>query len=239
MQTTGVLQPILMGLLRHLLTIAAGYITARGFLDADTAQGAVGLVIGLVGLIWSAQDKRVQKAPNIPVTTSNIVVQAPSILPPRLDDADTGTPAPVQRRASVNSPVQSEPATTVIESGFVLSERSRKNLQGVHPKLTEVVEQALRLSKMDFTVIEGLRSEARQRALRAQGKSWVQRSKHQDGLAVDLMAVPRDGSDEWDAPHYDLINAAMQEAAGRLGIRLTWGGIWKKQDLDHFQLEGF
>ncbi len=236
MQTTGVLQPILMGLLRHLLTIAAGYITARGFLDADTAQGAVGLIIGLVGLIWSAQDKRVQKAPNIPVTTSNIVVQAPSILPQRLDEADTGTPAPVQRAPS---PVQRpDPVPTVIESGFVLSERSLANLKGVHSQLVRCVELALSLSKMNFVVIEGLRTAERQKELIALGKSWIQRSKHQDGLAVDLMALPSDGSSNWEACHYDVIQAAMQEAAGRLGIRLTWGGSWKQRDLVHFQIEG-
>lgn len=243
MQTGVIYQPILMGILRHVLTIAAGFIAARGWLDADTAQGAVGLLIGLVGLIWSAQDKQGRKTPNIAVPAPNFVPATPNnpSLPTRLDEADTGTQSPlVVQPAPVNSSVQrTEPAQpTVIESGFVLSERSLNNLKGVHPQLVKVVELALSLSKMDFAVIEGLRTAERQKELIALGKSWIQRSKHQDGLAVDLMAVPADGSSNWEACHYDLIQAAMQEAAGRLGVRLTWGGSWKQRDLVHFQIEG-
>lgn len=225
-------QPVLMGILRHILTLIAGFIVAKGLVSEDTAQGAVGLIIGLIGVFWSAQDK--QQPPKAP--TPNIITQAPNIQ------------APAQATEPINTPVQIKPrlptpktaeAPICRDSGFELSERSRKNLQGVHPKLVQCVELALSLSTMDFAVIEGLRTEARQKEMIALGKSWVQRSKHQDGLAVDLMAVPADGSSEWDAPHYDLINAAMQEAAGRLGIRLTWGGTWKMRDLVHFQMEGF
>lgn len=235
MQTGVIYQPILMGILRHVLTIAAGFIAARGWLDADTAQGAVGLLIGLVGLIWSAQDKQGRKAPSfVPVAPNN-----PS-LPTRLDEADTGTQRPlVVQPAPVTSPVQQLPElTTTIESGFTLSERSLSNLRGVHPQLVKCVELALSFSKIDFVVIEGLRTAERQKELLALGKSWIQRSRHQDGQAVDLMALPSDGSSNWEACHYDIIQAAMQEAAGRLGIRLTWGGSWKQRDLVHFQIEG-
>lgn len=235
MQTGVIYQPILMGILRHLLTIAAGYIATRGWLDADTAQGVVGLLIGLVGLIWSAQDKQARKVPTSPISTANAPVTAPILQ--RLDEADTGTPI---QRLPVPPPVQlPEPVTaTVVDSGFVLSERSLNNLKGVHPQLVKCVELALSLSKMDFVVIEGLRTAERQKELIALGKSWIQRSKHQDGLAVDLMALPADGSSNWEARHYNVLNAAMQEAAGRLGIRLTWGGSWTRRDLVHFQIEG-
>lgn len=242
MQTGVLYQPILMGILRHVLTIAAGFIAARGWLDADTAQGAVGLLIGLVGLIWSAQDKQGRKAPNIAVQAPNFVPATPNnpSLPTRLDEADTGTQSPpAVQRAPVNSPVQQLPElTTTIESGFTLSDRSLNNLKGVHPQLVKCVELALSISKIDFVVIEGLRTAERQKELLALGKSWIQRSRHQDGQAVDLMALPADGSSNWDVCHYDLIQAAMQEAAGRLGIRLTWGGSWKQRDLVHFQIEG-
>lgn len=225
-------QPILMGILRHILTLIAGFIVAKGLVSEDTAQGAVGLIIGLIGVFWSAQDKQPpQKAP-----TPNILNQAPNIQVPAPATEPINTP--VQIKPPLPQPKPAE-ATICRDSGFELSERSQKNLQGVHPKLVQCVELALSLSTMDFAVIEGLRTEARQKEMIALGKSWVQRSRHQDGLAVDLMAVPSDGSSEWDAPHYDLINAAMQEAAGRLGIRLTWGGTWKMRDLVHFQLEGF
>ena len=45
---------------------------------------------------------------------------------------------------------------------FAFSERSLNNLKGVHPKLVAVVHRALELSAIDFTVLEGVRSQARQ-----------------------------------------------------------------------------
>lgn len=238
------LQPIFMGVLRHVLTIAAGFIVARGWLDADSAQSLLGALIALIGVFWSAQDKQT-RPPSLLASAASptpaptpILLQAPTAtLPTRLDESGEPTASPV---FNPTRPIKPPVAQTSLsqESGFVLSERSLTNLKGVHPKLVAVVELALRLTSMDFVVIEGLRSEARQKELLAQGRSWVQRSAHQEGKAVDLMALPADGSGNWEATHYDLINAAMQEAAGRLGVRLTWGGQWKVRDLVDFQIEG-
>lgn len=225
------IQPILMGLLRHLLTLIAGMIVTKGLVTEDTAQGVVGLILGLIGMLWSAQEKH---------PSTKALVQTPA---ERLDQTHQVQLIPFEDNRNSPPKQQQNPAqeipTTTINSGFELSERSKNNLMGVHSKLVAVVELALVLSKIDFVVIEGLRTETRQKELIALGKSWVQRSKHQDGLAVDLMALPADGTGNWEPPHYDLINAAMQEAAGRLGVRLTWGGTWKMRDLVHFQIEGF
>lgn len=236
------LQPILMGVLRHVLTIVAGFIVARGWLDADSAQSLLGALIALIGVFWSAQDKQ-NRPPTLLAKASAptpILLQTPTAtLPTRLDESsEPATVNPAFNPTRQIKPPEAPVSRLSQDSGFVLSERSLSNLKGVHPKLVAVVELALNLSTMDFVVIEGLRSEARQRELLAQGKSWVQRSAHQEGKAVDLMALPADGSGNWEAAHYDLINAAMQEAAGRLGVRLTWGGQWKVRDLVHFQIEG-
>lgn len=229
-------QPIMMGVLRHLLTWAAGLIVAKGWLDEDTAMSLLGALIGLIGAFWSAQDKKNRTlTPHslAPVQARNVDVHQ---LPQRLDETVDFSP-PVQQVAPPPTTLSQADSTTV-ESGFVLSDRSLKNLEGVHPSLVDVVKLALSLSRMDFVVIEGLRSTERQKELLAQGKSWIKRSAHQDGVAVDLMALPADGSDNWLADHYSLINAAMQEAALRLNVRLTWGGHWKVRDYVHFQLEG-
>ncbi len=66
---------------------------------------------------------------------------------------------------------------------FRLGERSRKNLQGVHPDLVKVVERAIEITKQDFVVIEGLRSEARQRELLAKGATRTLNSRHLTGHA--------------------------------------------------------
>lgn len=51
-----------------------------------------------------------------------------------------------------------EPTSPIKESGFVLGERSLKNLWGVHPDLVAVVKRAIQITRTDFTVIEGVRT---------------------------------------------------------------------------------
>lgn len=41
---------------------------------------------------------------------------------------------------------------------FILGITSRKRLEGVHKDLVSVVERAIKLTDVDFTVTEGLRS---------------------------------------------------------------------------------
>ncbi len=48
---------------------------------------------------------------------------------------------------------------------FKLGKRSIERLQGVHPDLVRVVERAIDLTTVDFTVLEGLRSPERQQTL--------------------------------------------------------------------------
>ena len=45
---------------------------------------------------------------------------------------------------------------------FKLGKKSRERLIGVHPDLTMVVERAIELTDVDFTVLEGIRSKSRQ-----------------------------------------------------------------------------
>ena len=54
---------------------------------------------------------------------------------------------------------------------FTFSERSLNNLKGVHPKLVAVVKRALEITPIDFTVLEGVRSQERQNELWAQGRT--------------------------------------------------------------------
>jgi len=71
---------------------------------------------------------------------------------------------------------------------FKLSQRSLDRLDGVKPQLVELVKRAIEITTIDFGVIEGLRSEERQKELVAKGASKTMKSKHLDGNAVDLMA---------------------------------------------------
>ena len=118
---------------------------------------------------------------------------------------------------------------------FRLSKRSLTNLKGVHPHLVQVVERAIQISTVDFTVIEGLRTVERQRELLAAGASRTMNSRHITGHAVDL-APWIGGTIRWDWPPFHQIAAAMKSAAQELGVPITWGGDWKFKDGPHFEL---
>jgi peptidoglycan L-alanyl-D-glutamate endopeptidase CwlK len=115
-------------------------------------------------------------------------------------------------------------------SSFKLSQRSRTNLQGVKPQLVAVVERAIQLTKIDFAVTEGLRTEAQQRQLVAKGASQTMNSKHLRGEAVDLVAYI-DGRISWELNLYDDIADAMKAAALELGVPLKWGAAWNVVDV--------
>jgi peptidoglycan L-alanyl-D-glutamate endopeptidase CwlK len=109
-------------------------------------------------------------------------------------------------------------------------------MEGVHGDLQDVVCKAIQITKVDFTVLEGLRSESRQAQLVESGASQTMNSRHLTGHAVDLGAWV-DGEVRWDWPLYHKIADAMKEAAEELGVDLEWGGDWESfKDGPHFQL---
>ena len=119
---------------------------------------------------------------------------------------------------------------------FQLSRRSRRNLKGVHPDLVAVVKRALELTSVDFTVIEGLRSYERQKALFEAKATRTMNSRHLTGHAVDI-APYIDGQVRWDWPPFHKIAKAMKAAAKELGVAVEWGGDWKTfPDGPHWQL---
>lgn len=120
---------------------------------------------------------------------------------------------------------------------FTLSKRSRARLVGVHPALIAVVERALELTPVDFTITEGLRSVTRQKALKAAGASKTMNSRHLTGHAVDVAALI-EGQVRWDWPLYGRIAAAFKQAALELDTPIIWGGDWTTlRDGPHFELD--
>ena len=119
---------------------------------------------------------------------------------------------------------------------FRLSQKSIDRLSGVHPDLEAVVKRALEITEVDFAVLEGVRSRARQEQLFKQKATKTMNSRHLTGHAVDLGAYVG-GSIRWDWPLYYQIADAMKAAAAELEIPLTWGGDWKTfPDGPHFEL---
>lgn len=125
---------------------------------------------------------------------------------------------------------------------FKFSQRSEENLIGVHKDLVKVVRKALELSEIDFTVIEGVRSKAKQKRLYIQGATKTLNSRHLTGHAVDIVPYPLDWN---DAVAFGKLAKAMFAAAKELKVAIRWGGDWNRNgrsddekfyDGPHFEL---
>jgi peptidoglycan L-alanyl-D-glutamate endopeptidase CwlK len=117
---------------------------------------------------------------------------------------------------------------------YKLGSRSLQNLSGVHPDLVAVVNKAIQITGVDFTVIEGVRNINRQRELVRKGASKTMNSRHLTGHAVDMVPWPVDWN---DLERFEVVSEAMKKAAEELDIPIVWGGDWKSfYDGPHFEL---
>lgn len=109
---------------------------------------------------------------------------------------------------------------------FNLSASSRSKLVGVHPDLVRVVDRAIEITRVDFKVIEGVRTVARQHQLVSSGASQTMDSRHITGHAVDLAAM--EGSRIVWAPFslYEDVAESMRVASIELGVDVMWGAAW-------------
>ena len=120
---------------------------------------------------------------------------------------------------------------------YSLGPRSKMRLNGVHPDLVKVVERAIQITTVDFTVLEGLRSPERQKALYEAGASQTLNSRHITGHAVDLGAWV-DSQVDWSWPLYVQIAKAMKTAAKELNVPIVSGIDWITfRDGPHHELD--
>ena len=115
---------------------------------------------------------------------------------------------------------------------YKLGKRSLDRLIGVDERMVAVVKYAINVTKQDFSVICGLRTIEEQRALVAKGASQTMKSKHIDGLAVDLMAYVDGG--RWELNLYDEIADAMAEGAREVDVPIRWGAAWSVPNIAQY-----
>ena len=115
---------------------------------------------------------------------------------------------------------------------YKLGKRSLDRLIGVDERMVSVVKYAINVTKQDFSVICGLRTIEEQRALVSKGASQTMKSKHIDGLAVDLMAYIDGG--RWELNLYDEIADAMAEGARAVDVPIVWGAAWSVPNIAQY-----
>lgn len=121
---------------------------------------------------------------------------------------------------------------------YRLSKKSLGNLIGVHPEIAFIPVEAIKITKMDFMVFEGVRTMKRQKYLYSTGASKTLDSYHLYGLAIDLVPTP-EGKKSWDESLFPPVVEAVKEVIKAHGLAVQWGYDLWKWDLAHWQMSGF
>jgi len=113
-------------------------------------------------------------------------------------------------------------------------------LDALHPYFRDKITQLIKTCKgqgIELAVVESYRTHAKQHEYKSMGSKYTRsgagKSKHQYGLAVDLVPIV-DSVAVWD-------NIALWKKIGVTGekLGLRWGGRWKKPyDPGHFEWTG-
>jgi len=130
---------------------------------------------------------------------------------------------------------------------------SLNNLKGVHPNLVKVLKASILNSPIDFSIVEGLRTTARQQSLYAQGRTAKgsivtyadgvkNKSNHQAksdgyGHAIDFCPYVNGKLDWSNEANFRIIARHIIKTATKLNISISWGGVWKFVDLPHIELK--
>ncbi len=129
------------------------------------------------------------------------------------------------------------------------SQTSLDRLHTVHSDLQILFKYVVQY--YDCTVISGYRTVAEQQALYAKGRTEpgsivtykdgvIKKSKHQTGLAVDVVPYPSMYSDKDEMIRFAgfvLGVATLLHDQGIIENEVEWGGDWEWSDKPHFQLK--
>ena len=123
---------------------------------------------------------------------------------------------------------------------------SKKSLDKInnpkfHPKLKQLLLEAIKTTPIDFTVLETVRTIEQQRIYVTKGTSKTMKSRHipstnKSGLceAVDIAPYPIDWK---NIAKFKQLSEHILKVAKQLGINIEWGGMWKMRDMPHYQLK--
>lgn len=135
----------------------------------------------------------------------------------------------------------------------VFGTSSLKKLQGVHPNLVKVLKAAIKNSPIDFSIVEGVRTQQRQQELYAQGRTKkgaivtyangvTKKSNHQpksDGLGYAIDFAPYiNGKLDWNNhANFKVIADHIVKTGAEIGIKVVAGFYWSRPyDPPHIEL---
>lgn len=129
-----------------------------------------------------------------------------------------------------------------------LGKVSMERLRTCDRRLQRIATEAIRITPIDFTILEGYRTIPRQQALFRQGASKIDginkvgKHNYSPSLAMDIAPYPIDWQ---DLRRFYLLAGTILSVANSQGVALRWGGDWNSNgdfddqsfhDLPHFEL---
>lgn len=130
---------------------------------------------------------------------------------------------------------------------YTYSERSKLHLATCHPDIRNVFNTVIKFR--DCTIIEGHRPEARQNEMHRTGRSELKwptgnhNTKPSNAVDVAPYFAGHDPVIDWnDRGKFTLFAGVVLGVAGRMGIKLRWGGDWSMSgvpdgwDFPHFEI---
>lgn len=127
------------------------------------------------------------------------------------------------------------------------SKTSAERMQGVHPDLITIFNEAIKYSEIDFGIPEfaGKRTAGEQNILFQRGVSkcdgFNDLSFHQTGKALDFFAY-LNGHASWDKVHLSLVAGVIMATAnrlkrcGKITSTIKWGGEFGSDDYNGWDM---
>ncbi len=121
---------------------------------------------------------------------------------------------------------------------FSFSRRSAASLATLDHDLQRVARLALKMTRIDFTIISARRTLQEQRRLVAAGKSQTLRSRHLKGEALDFVPLdPVTGKGVFNRALAIEVAVAFMDAGQVLNCPVKWGGTWRDfEDIPHIEM---
>jgi peptidoglycan L-alanyl-D-glutamate endopeptidase CwlK len=137
-----------------------------------------------------------------------------------------------------------------MSNNYKFGRRSREKLEGTQEIVKVLARKALKYTTVDFSVIDGRRTQTEQKAMFDAGKSELDGSMkisdHQTGLAIDV--IPVIDKSVWDVKDSEVAAAwlelyrAFMRAAMKLGVELEFGVGYnigsEGRDYPHISIKG-
>lgn len=124
---------------------------------------------------------------------------------------------------------------------FKFSSKSEQLLNSVQKELNILTHEVIKISPIDFSIVEGFRNRMRQKELFQNGKSKTLNSKHCECKAIDIICC-KEGYKEPLRDIYIVIGLFIAKAS-ELNIKIRVGALWNKNSskdndfIDAFHIE--